>query len=369
MMRSKRVVVAMSGGVDSSLASFLLKEAGYEVIGVTMKLISTSCHEQHSKRISCCRLEDSEDARRIAQRLDIPFYVLNLEKEFEQEVIRYFIREYAEGRTPSPCIVCNDAIKFGMLLKKAKALHAEYIATGHYARVQYDEVSSRYLLKKGIDVRKDQSYFLSRLSQEKLRHTLFPLGSFTKEKTREIGKEIGFTIHNKPESQEICFIPDGNYHQLLKERVAEEIKPGFIVDNRGKILGEHKSTLFFTIGQRKGLGIAQGYPLYVTAIDKEKNIITVGTKEETFQDQFVASKINWITTETPRFPLTVMAKIRHKHKETEVVVYPLPNERVSVRFKKPQPAITPGQAVVFYDNDIVIGGGWIDKVQNHPFDQ
>jgi len=350
-----KVVIAMSGGVDSSTAAGILVKQGYQVIGISLKLpnlgeVSVS---------GCCGIQGIDDARNVAQKLGIPFYALNYENEFENEVIRYFCQEYINGRTPNPCIICNEKIKFGSLLKKAKELGADYIATGHYARVEYDKLNKRYVLKKGKDIVKDQSYFLFSLSQNQLAHTLFPLGNYTKNEVRQLAREFGLKVHNKPASQEICFIPNNDYRRFLTTRfITDKFKPGLIVAKDGRILGKHQGIAFYTIGQRKGIG-AYKKPFYVISINKEKNTIVVGEEKELYQDMLIAEKVNWIDREKPSDSIRAKAKIRYKHQESDAIIFPLSDTRVKVQFNKPQRAITSGQAVVFYDSDTVIGGGWI----------
>lgn len=371
----KRIVVAMSGGVDSSVTAALLKREGYEVIGVTMQIWPSSllidkdeANEVRRPKLAkeaerfggCCGLSAVEDAKRVAERLNIPHYVLNLREVFEKEVIADFCSEYKEGRTPNPCIRCNQYIKFGVLLKKAKELDADYIATGHYARIECNEKRKKYFLRKGIDPKKDQSYVLYVMTQEQLKHTLMPLGTLTKEKVREIARELNLPVASKPESQEICFIPDTDYHGFLRARIGtDSLKEGLIVNKKGKVLGRHRGIVFYTIGQRRGLRIAAGKPLYVIAIDKDKNVLVVGSEKETLQDRLIAGDINWITFDKLKKPIRVKAKIRYRHREAEAKVIPLDGNRVEVRFRRPQWAITPGQAVVFYDKDLLIGGGII----------
>ncbi len=338
----KRVLIGMSGGVDSSVAASLLKKR-YEVIGIHLKM--------------ACALSTEKPARSTASKLDIPFYSLNLKKEFEKKVIDYFIREYSKGCTPNPCIVCNKEIKFKALLKKAKELKADYIATGHYAKVAYNKKRKRYLLKKGRDKKKDQSYVLCGLDQKQLKHTLFPLANFTKEEVKEKAKELG--IHNRPSSQEICFVPNTDYHRFLKKRMStDRLKGGLIVDRGGEVLGKHKGIAFYTIGQRRGLGIATGKPLYIVAIDSGRDVIVVGSGEEILRDELIAKDVNWVAIDRLKKSIKARAKIRYQHREAEATVIPLSNG-VKVKFKRPQRAITPGQAVVFYDKNIVLGGGWI----------
>ena len=361
---SIRVVVAMSGGVDSSVAAAILKEEGYQVIGVTMQIWPSDRREYNVDRpYSCCQSDAIEDAKKVAYKLGIPHYVMDFKSIFEQKVIADFCWEYSLGRTPNPCIKCNQYIKFDALLKRAKELGAQLVATGHHARIEQDDASGRYLLKKGADQRKDQSYFLYALTQEQLRHILMPIGAITKEKVRKIARELEIPVAARPESQELCFIPDDDYPKFIREFVPQAVKPGPIVDKQGNTIGEHKGIIFYTIGQRKGLGIAAQKPLYVTNIVHEQNVIAVGNKEEVYGTELVTSRLNWISLTELKESFTAKAKIRYQHNEAEARIIPLDTDKVSVRFKEPQMAIAPGQAVVFYDGDIVIGGGIIESVK------
>ncbi len=351
----KIVVVAMSGGVDSSTAAGILVGQGHEVFGVSMRLPNLG----EVSESGCCGIRGIDDARKVAEKIGIPFYALNYEKEFEDKVIDYLCREYESGRTPNPCIICNEKIKLGSLLNKIKSLNADYLATGHYARIEYDRSSKRYLLKKGKDKAKDQSYFLFSLSQEQLSHCLFPLGDYTKSEVRRLAKEIGLKVHDKAASQEICFIPDNDYREFLKARLAaDKFKSGSIVNRDGESLGEHQGIAFYTIGQRKGIG-AHKKPFYVTAINKQTNTVVIGEEKELYQDTLVAENVNWVDREKLTEPKEVKAKIRYKHPESEAKIFPLTEGKIKVEFTQRQRAITPGQAVVFYDDETVIGGGWI----------
>lgn len=354
-----KVVIAMSGGVDSSVAAAILKEEGYQVIGVTMQIWPS---DKHLDRFGdCCRLGAVEDAKRVAYKLGIPHYVMNFRDIFIRKVIADFCKEYSLGRTPNPCIRCNQYIKFGALLERARGLDADFVATGHYARVGKAEAGGRYLLKKGIDQRKDQSYVLYTLTQEQLEHTLLPIGNFTKERVREIARELEIPVAAMPESQEICFIPDDDYPKFLSEYIPQAVKPGPILDRQGGTVGEHRGILFYTIGQRKGLGISAKEPLHVTAIVQEKNAIVVGGKGEVYGTELIVYGLNWISLARLKRPITAKAKIRYLHNEAEAEINPIDEDKVQVRFKEPQMAITPGQAIVFYDEDTVIGGGTIEQ--------
>jgi len=341
-----KVVVAMSGGVDSSVAAALLKEKGYDVIGVTMQL-----WPDNGRSDGCCSLSAVEDARRVAAQLKIPYYVLNFRDIFKKHVINNFISEYNRGRTPNPCVVCNERIKFDALLKKAKALGARYLATGHYARIVKER--GGYSLKKGRDPEKDQSYFLYPLSQKALSMTLFPLGDMTKSEVRDIARSLGLKVADKKESQEICFV-EGSYKGLFNP------KEGDIVDRSGKLVGKHKGYQLYTVGQRRGLGISGEKPSYVVKIDPKRNKITVGNKGDVYGDDLLAGKLNLFNTGLISRPITVKARIRYKSPAAEAKLMPLNKGKLRVMFKSPQFAITPGQSIVFYKGNKVLGGGIIE---------
>ncbi|HOH88597.1 MAG TPA: tRNA 2-thiouridine(34) synthase MnmA [Bacillota bacterium] len=361
MQMKKRVVIGMSGGVDSSVAAYLLKQQGYDVIGVTMQIWQDKSKEALEREGGCCSLSAVEDARRVCAKIDIPFYVMNFKEVFEKLVIDYFVDEYLCGRTPNPCIACNKFIKFDALLERSRALEADYVATGHYARIQYDENLKRYVIRKSAAPDKDQTYVLYNLTQEQLRHILMPLGDYNKNQVREIARELDLRTANKPESQEICFVEDNDYGRFISERKGSEIKPGFFVDTQGRRLGTHKGIAHYTVGQRKGLGIAMGKPMYVVEIIPGKNLVVLGDEKEVFSKELIASQMNYIAFEKLEGAINVKAKIRYSAKEAEATVTPIGNERVRVVFKEPQRAITPGQAVVFYQEDMLVGGGTIEK--------
>jgi tRNA-specific 2-thiouridylase len=351
-----KVLVAMSGGVDSSVAAGLLKEKGYDVIGVTMQIWpKDGASAEHTR--SCCSLSAVEDAKRVAHLLGIPHYVLNFRKIFEEKIIKNFINEYSAGRTPNPCVRCNEHIKFDALLKKADELGAEFIATGHYARVSKGRSFS---LLKGMDPKKDQSYMLYVMGQESLSRTMFPNGGLKKDEVREIARSLGLPVAEKEDSQEICFVPNDDYGEFLKKFVLEDVKPGPILDSAGNILGMHKGIVYYTVGQRRGLGIPRPEPLYVVSIDKESNAIVVGDKKETLGSELLASRVNFVSGETPGGKLEVNAKIRYNAKESRAVLEQ-GDEMIRVKFTEPQNAITPGQSVVFYNGEVVLGGGIIEK--------
>jgi tRNA-specific 2-thiouridylase len=343
-MPKGKVAVALSGGVDSSAAALLLKEAAYEVMGIHMRLWdSPRCDYQAHRAENICLI------------LGIPYYEVDLQKEFESCVVDYFCREYQQGRTPNPCVVCNQCIKFGLLLDKAFSLGADYLATGHYARVEHSSDGHRLL--KAADTRRDQSYFLYTLTQERLGHVLFPLGEHSRDEAKQMVKQAGLPTATRS-SQDICFISQKNYGAFLSQRFPT--LPGDIVDTHGKILGQHRGIVFYTIGQRHGLGLASGKPLYVVRIEPESNRIVLGHEKELYSQKLTAQKLNWISGKAPQQPITARAKIRYKSKEAEASLF-FRNDSVDVHFAQPQKAVTPGQAIVFYNRDEVLGGGIIDS--------
>jgi len=364
-MDRKTVVVGMSGGVDSAVAAALLVEQGYNVIGITIKTYNYEAVGGNiGNESSCCSLDGINDARNVAAQLGFPHYVLDFSKQFEREVITNFVDEYLSGRTPNPCVICNRKIKWEELLCKADGLGAEFVATGHYAKVRYDEATGRYILSRGVDRMKDQSYALWRLTQESLSRTIFPLAELTKPQVRDIAERLGLKIANKSESFEICFIPDNDHGRFLKERVAhlsEKVSGGDIVMD-GKIIGKHEGFPFYTIGQRRGLGVAVGEPIYVTKIDARTNTIQVGTEEKLMHKELVARDVNFIKILDAGFRMSVVAKIRYKDEGSPATIELMDSNTVKVMFDKPKRAITPGQSVVFYDGDDVVGGGIIDRV-------
>ena len=355
-----RVVLAMSGGVDSSVAAYLLKEQGYEVIGLFMRTGAHGAEDDatpaHKK--GCCSALDAGDARRVADRLDIPFYALDFEQDFER-IIDYFADEYLAGRTPNPCVVCNNWLKFGKLWSYGKQLNADYIATGHYAQIVSRD--GGHELHRGRDPQKDQSYVLYGIRRGILPQLLFPIGGYRKEEVRQIARAAGLGVHDKPDSVEICFVPDGDHGSLIRRRRPELATAGMIVDTSGKVLAEHPGIENFTIGQRKGLRFAAGQRRYVLRIVPEDNQVVVGDREELLSSGLIASRANWLLDAPPEAPIACSAKIRYRHAAAPATVTALPDGVASVRFAEPQSAITPGQAVVFYDGARVLGGGWIEK--------
>ena len=356
-MSKGRVIVAMSGGVDSSVAALLLKEQGYEVIGVTMRLWSAERDDVPVVSRSCCSVEDVDDARRVCQAIGAPHYFLNFEREFQKHVVEYFVQEYDRGRTPHPCLACNDKIKFDFLLRKAMFLEADYIATGHYSRIRSNGDGLKLLT--GVDEGKDQSYVLFTLTQSELKRLLLPVGEYPKSEIRRFAAEGGLSVADKPDSQEICFIPDGDYRKFVGERVKP--KMGEFVDTSGAVLGKHPGIQFFTVGQRRRLGLQgnTGTPLYVVEIDPETSQVVLGQEDELYRNNFWASRINFISGETPDGSIEVTAKIRYKANHLPATLVPH-GDWAEIRFEQPQRAVTPGQAVVFYQGEEVVGGGIIE---------
>jgi tRNA-specific 2-thiouridylase len=381
VLSAETIAVAMSGGVDSSTVAAMLRAEGRNVIGLTMQLWNQRRLAGHagmpqSVQGRCCSIDDVYDARRVAETLGIPYYVVNHEERFERDVVRPFVEEYLAGRTPIPCSLCNNHLKFDQLLVVARQIGADQIATGHYAKVVFDERLNRWLLKRPADKSKDQTYFLFGLTQEQLSRTLFPLGGMTKPEVRELARKHNLVIAEKPDSQEICFVPGGDYKRFLEaylaeqgdrpariaeEKIAGEMVAGEMVTSDGKVIGEHAGVHNFTVGQRKGLGVATGSPLYVIQIKNDTRQVVVGKDEELYSRTLRACRVNLISTAELREPMRVAVKIRHKHQPAPAIIESAGPDEVRVTFDEPQRALTPGQAAVFYDGDIVVGGGWIEN--------
>lgn len=355
-MSGKSVLIGMSGGVDSSVAAALLKDMGYRVIGATMRLWTYS--DSDSSHEGCCAESAVEDARRVCDKLGIDFYVMNFKDMFRDKVVDYFVDEYTRGRTPNPCIACNKHLKFDALLKKALAMNIDYIATGHYAKIERG-ADGKYILRTSEAAKKDQSYVLYNFTQEQLSHTLMPLGSYNKEWVRKKAEDLGLGVASKPDSQEICFVEDDDYAKFITEYSGYVPEKGDILDVNGNVIGEHKGLIYYTVGQRKGIG-AYGRPMFVMKLDAERNTITLGEKGMEFSDSLTASDINFISGKFPEEKLRISAKVRYQAPPAAATLYPIEDGCVRLVFDSPQRAVTPGQAVVFYDGDIILGGGTVE---------
>ena len=360
-MPQKKALIAMSGGVDSSVAAFLTQQSGFDCIGVTMRLYDNA-PDENADTNTCCSLEDVEDARSVARRLGMPFYAFNFKADFREKVIDKFVRCYECGLTPNPCIECNRYLKFDHLLRRGTELGCDFVVTGHYAQIRQDEATGRYILYKSADLTKDQSYVLYSLTQEQLAHTRFPLGGLSKTDARAIAEQQGFVNARKHDSQDICFVPDGDYVSFMERYTGKDYPAGDFLDLDGNVVGKHQGAVRYTLGQRKGLGLAMGAPVYVCAKDMEQNTVTVGPNEALYRTSLLADDWNWFPFEALTQPLRITAKARYNQQPQPATVYPEKNGTARVVFDAPQRALTPGQAVVLYNGDMVVGGGTIIKV-------